>query len=96
MSTCFRIKKLIDMEALGLSRLSVLVLDMHTDVKGYSLFSIPQIRLYFQLLVDEFWELYTTHFHHRLLNGSLRICLYGTVDANNFRRRMKGKSEADE
>ncbi|KAJ0702795.1 putative protein Cms1 [Helianthus annuus] len=84
-----RIKKLIDMEALGLSRLSVLVLDMHTDVKGYSLFSIPQIR-------DEFWELYTTHFHQRLLNGSLRICLYGTIDANNFRRRMKGKLEADE
>ncbi|KAI7755739.1 hypothetical protein M8C21_026608 [Ambrosia artemisiifolia] len=84
-----RIKKLIDMEALGLSRLSVVVLDMHTDVKGFSLFSIPQIR-------DEFWELYTTHFHQRLLDGSLRICLYGTIDANNFRRRMKGKSEADE
>ncbi|KAI3795071.1 hypothetical protein L1987_37715 [Smallanthus sonchifolius] len=84
-----RIKKLIDMEALGLSRLSVVVLDMHTDVKGYSLFSIPQIR-------DEFWELYTTHFHQRLLNGSLRICLYGTIDANNFKRKLKGKSDANE
>ncbi|KAL8201794.1 hypothetical protein R6Q57_010941 [Mikania cordata] len=83
-----RIKKLIDMEALGLSRLSVVVLDMHTDVKGYSLFSIPQIR-------DEFWELYTTHFHQRLLSGSLRICLYGTIDANNF-KRMKGRSDANE
>lgn len=78
-----RIKKLIDMEALGLSRLSIVVLDMHTDVKGYSLFNIPQIR-------DEFWELYTTHFHQRLLDGSLRICLYGTIDANSFRRK-KGK-----
>ncbi|XP_024982568.1 protein CMSS1 isoform X2 [Cynara cardunculus var. scolymus] len=39
-----RIKKLIDMEALCLSRLAIVVLDMHSDVKGYSLFSIPQIR----------------------------------------------------
>lgn len=39
-----RIKKLIDIEALGLSRLSVIVLDMHTDVKGYSLFTLPQVR----------------------------------------------------
>ncbi|KAK4489126.1 hypothetical protein RD792_004920 [Penstemon davidsonii] len=38
-----RIKKLIDMEALGLSRLAVIVLDMHTDVKGYSLFTLPQV-----------------------------------------------------
>lgn len=50
MLKCFRIKKLIDMEALGLSRLSVVVLDMYTDVKGYSLFNIPQIRLNPQLL----------------------------------------------
>lgn len=83
-----RIKKLIDMEALGLSRLAVVVLDMHTDVKGYSLFSIPQIR-------DEFWELYTTHFHQRLLDGSLRICLYGTINANNFKKK-KGKTDANE
>ncbi|KAI7756868.1 hypothetical protein M8C21_025053, partial [Ambrosia artemisiifolia] len=45
---------------------------------------------------DEFCELYTTHFHPRLLHASLRICLYDTIDANNFTRRMKGKSEADE
>ncbi|PWA41518.1 P-loop containing nucleoside triphosphate hydrolase, Protein Cms1 [Artemisia annua] len=83
-----RIKKLIDMEALGLSRLSIVVLDMYTDVKGYSLFSIPQIR-------DEFWELYTTHFHQRLLDGSLRVCLYGPVDANKFKRK-KAKIDANE
>ncbi|KAL7612352.1 uncharacterized protein LOC111899986 [Lactuca sativa] len=81
-----RIKKLIDMEALGLSRLSVVVLDMQTDVKGYSLFSIPQIR-------DEFWELYTTHFHQRLLDGSLRICLYGTIDANKFKKKKGTTTE---
>ncbi|KAI3746746.1 hypothetical protein L6452_09185 [Arctium lappa] len=80
-----RIKKLIDMEALGLSRLAVVVLDMHTDVKGFSLFSIPQIR-------DEFWELYTTHFHQRLLDGSLRICLYGTISANILKKK-KGKTD---
>lgn len=67
-----RIKKLIDMEALGLSRLQVIVLDMHTDVKGYSLFSLPQIR-------DEFWDLYKSHFHQRLVQGDLRICLYGSI-----------------
>ncbi|XP_061995175.1 uncharacterized protein LOC133713063 isoform X2 [Rosa rugosa] len=37
-----RIKKLIDIEALGLSRLSVIVLDVHPDVKGYSLLTLPQ------------------------------------------------------
>lgn len=67
-----RIKKLIDIEALGLSRLSVIVLDMHTDVKGYSLFTLPQVR-------DEFWDLYKTYFHHRLLQRDLRISLYGPI-----------------
>nr|XP_043617260.1 protein CMSS1 [Erigeron canadensis] len=83
-----RIKKLIDMEALGLSRLSVIVLDMYTDVKGFTLFNIPQIR-------DEFWELYTTHFHQRILDGTLRICLYGPIDANKFKAK-KGKTDANE
>lgn len=32
------------MEALELSRVAVIVLDMHTDVKGYSLFTLPQVR----------------------------------------------------
>lgn len=39
-----RIKKLIDIDALGLSRLAVIVLDMHTDAKGYSLLTLPQVR----------------------------------------------------
>ncbi|CAH8356905.1 unnamed protein product [Eruca vesicaria subsp. sativa] len=65
-----RIKKLIDIEALGLSRLDMIVLDMHTDVKGFSLFTLPQVR-------DEFWDMYKTCFHQRVLEGSLRICLYG-------------------
>lgn len=65
-----RIKKLIDMEALGLSRLAVIVLDMHTDVKGYSLFTLPQVR-------NEFWDLHKSYFHQRLIQGDVRICLYG-------------------
>ncbi|KAL3835038.1 hypothetical protein ACJIZ3_009774 [Penstemon smallii] len=67
-----RIKKLIDMEALGLSRLAVIVLDMHTDVKGYSLFTLPQVR-------DELWDLYRSYFHQPLLDGKLRLCLYGPI-----------------
>ncbi|MQM11494.1 hypothetical protein Taro_044404 [Colocasia esculenta] len=65
-----RIKKLIDMEALGLSRLSVIVLDMHKDAKGFSLFTLPQVR-------NEFWDLYKSHIHQRLVQGDLRICFYG-------------------
>lgn len=65
-----RIKKLCELDALGFSRLNVIVLDMHTDVKGYSLLTLPQIR-------DEFWDLYKLYFHQRLAQGNLRICLYG-------------------
>ncbi|CAM8914886.1 unnamed protein product [Rhodiola kirilowii] len=67
-----RIKKLIEMEALGLSRLEVIVLDMQMDVKGFSLFTLTQVR-------DELWDLYKTYFHQRLLQGKLRICLYGPI-----------------
>ncbi|KAF9610010.1 hypothetical protein IFM89_019650, partial [Coptis chinensis] len=44
-----RIKKLIDVDALGLSRLSVIVMDMHTDAEGYSLLTLPQVS-------EEFWD----------------------------------------
>ncbi|XP_052206575.1 uncharacterized protein LOC127810972 [Diospyros lotus] len=67
-----RIKKLIDMEALGLTRLAAIVLDMHTDVKGYSLFTLPQVR-------HEFWDLYQSYFHQKLVQGNLRMCLYGPL-----------------
>ncbi|XXG46884.1 hypothetical protein AAC387_Pa02g1613 [Persea americana] len=65
-----RIKKLMDMDALGLSRLALVFLDMHTDVKGYSLLTLPQVS-------DEFWDLYRSHFHQPLFQGDLRFCLYG-------------------
>lgn len=69
-----RIKKLIDMEALGLSRLELIVLDTYRDVKGYSLLTLPQVR-------DEFWDLYKRCFHGKLLEGRLRMRLYGSIPA---------------
>ncbi|XVF29323.1 hypothetical protein REPUB_Repub15cG0111000 [Reevesia pubescens] len=77
-----RIKKLIDIEALGLSRLSVILLDIHTDVKGYSLLTLPQVR-------DEFWDLYKNYFHQQVVQGDLRVCLYGPIPNGN---ESKGKS----
>ncbi|XP_022722410.1 uncharacterized protein LOC111279684 isoform X4 [Durio zibethinus] len=77
-----RIKKLIDIEALGLSRLSVILLDIHTDVKGYSLLTLPQVR-------DEFWDLYKNYFHQQVVQGDLRICLYGPIPNGH---EFKGQS----
>ncbi|KAK8556280.1 hypothetical protein V6N13_064329 [Hibiscus sabdariffa] len=71
-----RIKKLIDIDALGLSRLSVLLLDIRTDVKGYSLLTLPQVR-------DEFWDLYKNYFHQQVVQCNLRICLYGPIPNGN-------------
>ncbi|KDP42879.1 hypothetical protein JCGZ_23821 [Jatropha curcas] len=83
-----RLKKLIDIEALGLSRLAVIVLDIHTDVKGYSLLTLPQVR-------DEFWDLYKNYFHQRLLQRDLRICLFGPL-LNGNQLRGKRKRVPDE
>ncbi|GER41661.1 ATP-dependent RNA helicase DDX1 [Striga asiatica] len=77
-----RIKKLINMEALGMSRLALIVLDMYTDVKGYSLFTLPQIR-------DEFWDLYKSYLHKKLLEGDLRLCLYGPLPTNSKAKKRK-------
>ncbi|KAA0044636.1 hypothetical protein IC582_017203 [Cucumis melo] len=77
-----RIKKLIDIEALGLSRLAVIVLDVQPDVKGYSLFSLPQVR-------DEFWDLYKSYLHPRVVEGELRICLFGPLQPTRKRRKKE-------
>ncbi|OMP02669.1 hypothetical protein CCACVL1_02730 [Corchorus capsularis] len=84
-----RIKKLIDIEALGLSRLSVILIDIHTDVKGYSLLTLPQVR-------DEFWDLYKNYFHQRVVQGDLRICLYGPIPNGNEFKGKKSLELADE
>ncbi|CAN0858106.1 Uncharacterized protein C3orf26 homolog [Linum grandiflorum] len=77
-----RLKKLIDIKAMGLSRLKVIVLDIHHDVKGYSLLTLPQVR-------DEFWDLYMTHIHQRLLQSETRLCLFGPL------RQGKSKKKAE-
>uniref|UniRef100_A0A1D1Y8P1 Uncharacterized protein C3orf26 n=1 Tax=Anthurium amnicola TaxID=1678845 RepID=A0A1D1Y8P1_9ARAE len=74
-----RIKKLMDMEALGTSRLSLIVLDMQADAKCFSLFTLPQVR-------NDFWDLYQSHFHQRLIQGDLRICLYGPTSVLEFEK----------
>ncbi|EPS70638.1 hypothetical protein M569_04123, partial [Genlisea aurea] len=70
-----RIKKLIDMELLGLSRLTLIVIDMNIDIKGYSLFTLKQIS-------EDFWDLYRSYFHQLLLDGKLRFSLYGPLPLN--------------
>ncbi|XP_008776739.2 protein CMSS1 [Phoenix dactylifera] len=77
-----RIKKLIDMDALSLSRLAVVVLDMHRDVKGYSLLTLPQVSA-------EFWDLYRSHLLQRLLQGDTRICLYGVIPSGQIKKVVK-------
>ncbi|KAF9610969.1 hypothetical protein IFM89_026249, partial [Coptis chinensis] len=62
------IKKLIDVDALGLLRLSVIVMDMHTDAKGYSLLALPQVS-------EEFWDLYKSHFHQLKVRRSTHLSL---------------------
>ncbi|KAL9268838.1 CMSS1-like protein [Drosera capensis] len=79
-----RIKKLCEMDALGLSRLKVLILDMHSDAKGYSLFTLPQVR-------DEFWDLYKTYLHQRLVQGDMRICLCGPIPVVSISSKTKSR-----
>lgn len=76
-----RINKLINMDALTLSRTGIILLDMYRDVKGYSLLTLPQVS-------TEFWDLYKSHFQQRLLQGEMKICLYGAVPINEKRKKM--------
>lgn len=39
---------------------------------------------------DEFWDLYKNYFHQRLLQGSLRLSLYGPLMSDN---EFKGKKK---
>ncbi|CAM0905047.1 unnamed protein product [Alopecurus aequalis] len=73
-----RIKKLIDMEALSLSRLKLVVLDMQRDPKSFNLFTLPQVS-------NEFWDLFKGYLGQKVREGDTRICFYGAVsekDAN--------------
>ncbi|CAN4106001.1 unnamed protein product [Withania somnifera] len=70
------------MEALGSSRLSVIVPDMKTVAKGYSLLTPPQVLR----------DLYRNYFHQRVVEGASRICLYDEIPTNLKRK----KSNQDE
>ncbi|KAJ1696970.1 hypothetical protein LUZ63_005482 [Rhynchospora breviuscula] len=77
-----RIKKLIDMEALSLTRLKLVVLDMQRDAKAFSLFTLPQVS-------TEFWDLYKSHLEEKVTGGDSRICLYGAIPNKEVNKAFK-------
>lgn len=64
-----RVRKLIDIGAMGTGRLRLVILDMHADAKGLTILSVPQV-------MAEFWELYKTHFHQLFLAKQAQLFLY--------------------
>ncbi|ONM18305.1 DEAD-box helicase family protein [Zea mays] len=72
-----RIKKLIDMEALSLSRLKLVVLDMQKDAKSFTLFTLPQVS-------NEFWDLYKGYLDPKIREGNMKICFYGAVSERDI------------
>ncbi|ONM18302.1 DEAD-box helicase family protein [Zea mays] len=71
------IKKLIDMEALSLSRLKLVVLDMQKDAKSFTLFTLPQVS-------NEFWDLYKGYLDPKIREGNMKICFYGAVSERDI------------
>ncbi|CAL5034862.1 unnamed protein product [Urochloa decumbens] len=76
-----RIKKLIDMEALSLSRLKLVVLDMQKDAKSFNLFTLPQVS-------NEFWDLYKGYLDPKIREGNTRICFYGAVSERDITKAL--------
>ncbi|CAN6248168.1 unnamed protein product [Urochloa humidicola] len=76
-----RIKKLIDMEALSLSRLKLVVLDMQKDAKSFNLFTLPQVS-------NEFWDLYKGYLEPKIREGNTRICFYGAVSERDITKAL--------
>ncbi|KAJ1270442.1 hypothetical protein BS78_06G052600 [Paspalum vaginatum] len=76
-----RIKKLIDMEALSLSRLKLLVFDMQKDAKSFTLFTLPQVS-------NEFWDLYKGYLDPKVRDGNTRICFYGAVSERDITKAL--------
>lgn len=64
-----RVKKLIDIGALGLGSLSIVLLDMCEDAKGLTLFTIPQVKA-------DCLELYKSHFYQQASSGKIKFCFY--------------------
>ncbi|KAF2933473.1 hypothetical protein DAI22_04g085500 [Oryza sativa Japonica Group] len=73
-----RIKKLIDMEALSLSRVKLVVLDMQRDAKSFTLFTLPQVS-------NEFWDLYKGYLDQKV-RGDTRLCFYGAVSEKDVKK----------
>ncbi|PAN37519.1 hypothetical protein PAHAL_7G109400 [Panicum hallii] len=76
-----RIKKLIDIEALSLSRLKLVVLDMQKDAKSFNLFTLPQVS-------KEFWDLYKGYLDPKVREGNTRICFYGAVSERDITKAL--------
>uniref|UniRef100_A0A0E0GZD2 Protein CMSS1 n=1 Tax=Oryza nivara TaxID=4536 RepID=A0A0E0GZD2_ORYNI len=74
-----RIKKLIDMEALSLSRVKLVVLDMQRDAKSFTLFTLPQVS-------NEFWDLYKGYLDQKVRGGDTRLCFYGAVSEKDVKK----------
>ncbi|XP_024378112.1 uncharacterized protein [Physcomitrium patens] len=64
-----RVRKLIDIGALGTSCLRLIILDMHADAKGLTILSVPQV-------MAEFWEFYRAHLHQLFLTKQTQLMLY--------------------
>ncbi|KAH8971790.1 hypothetical protein BDL97_02G160700 [Sphagnum fallax] len=64
-----RVRKLMDIGALGLGRLCLVVVDLHCDAKGLTVLSVPQV-------MRDFWELYRAHLHQRVVAKQVQFCLY--------------------
>ncbi|KAG8083296.1 hypothetical protein GUJ93_ZPchr0015g6635 [Zizania palustris] len=73
------IKKLIDMEALSLSRLKLVVLDIQRDAKSFTLFTLPQVS-------NEFWDLYKGYLIEKVRGGDTRICFYGAMSEKDVKK----------
>lgn len=68
-----RIKKLIDMEALSLSRLKLVVLDMQRDPKSFNLFTLPQVRYHLRQQLRTFRNATCNQCHFHLIIFSYRF-----------------------
>jgi len=65
-----RVQKLADLEALDISRLQLMILDMQPDAKQNTLLTLPEVR-------DDFWSLYRAHLRVRVQAGELKFAMVG-------------------
>mmetsp|Transcript_1771 Transcript_1771/g.3049 ORF Transcript_1771/g.3049 Transcript_1771/m.3049 type:complete len:259 (+) Transcript_1771:188-964(+) len=63
-----RVQKLADEDALDVSQLKLIVLDMRLDAKKRDLLTLSEVR-------DDFWSLYRTHFREKVQGGGLKFAM---------------------